>query len=527
MLHKLEAAAEAMRETAKDAAESVKATAEAAKDSAGAAAKAVEEKVEEKARGRKAEAYSLRMMDELTGSASPIFGTLASDEGMPTTRFNERPVQPQVAAEMIREYLSTEGNAHQNLCTFVQTYMEPEAVELMSETLEKNAIDKDEYPMTADLENRCVQMLGSLWHADPREQPMGTSTVGSSEACMLGGLAMLFRWKELARSAGIDVYSSTRPNLVISSGYQVCWEKFCRYWDVEMRLVPMDEKHLSLNLDTVLNYVDDHTIGVVAILGITYTGRYDDVAGLDKLVGKYNKAAKVPIRIHVDGASGAMVAPFIEPHLKWDFRLPNVWSISTSGHKYGLVYPGIGWVLWRSKEALPEDLIFWVSYLGGQEATMAINFSRSASQIVAQYYVFMRNGMEGYREIHQRTMDVAHYLVGEIKGMGLFEMLEEAAEIPILCWRMKDDVKREWTLYDLDDRLRMHGWQIPAYPLPENMEHVTCQRIVCRADLSMAMAIKFVADMKAEIAHLDGARVVVSPGQDSASAAGSFDHSGR
>lgn len=523
MLHKLEAAAEAMRENAKDVVESVKETAESAKESMEDAVKAAESK----ARGRKAEKYSLQAMDKLTGAASPIFGTMASDEGMPTRKLNDRPVRPQVAAEMIREYLSTEGNAHQNLCTFVQTYMEPEAVSLMSETLEKNAIDKDEYPMTADLENRCVRMLGSLWHADPGENPMGTSTVGSSEACMLGGLAMLFRWKKLAKAAGIDIYSPTRPNLVISSGYQVCWEKFCRYWDIEMRLVPMDEQHLSLNLDTVLDYVDDYTIGVVAILGITYTGRYDDVAGLDKLVGKYNKTAKVPIRIHVDGASGAMVAPFIEPHLKWDFRLSNVWSISTSGHKYGLVYPGIGWILWRSKEALPEDLIFWVSYLGGQEATMAINFSRSASQIVAQYYVFLRNGMEGYREIHQRTMDVAHYLVEEIKGMGIFEMLEEATEIPILCWYLKDDVQKEWTLYDLDDRLRMHGWQIPAYPLPANMEHVVCQRIVCRADLSMAMAIKFVKDMKAEIAHLDGARVVISGDQAEAQPAGSFDHSGR
>ena len=468
---------------------------------------------------------TVKELNKRTGERSPIFGTVAADTGMPVDRFNEEPVDPRVASEMIREYLSTEGNAHQNLCTFVQTYMEPEATALMADTLEKNAIDKDEYPMTADLENRCVAMLANLWHADQAEEPMGTSTVGSSEACMLGGLAMLFRWKQLAKDAGIDVYSSTRPNLVISSGYQVCWEKFCRYWDIEMRLVPLEEDHLSLNLDTVMDYVDDHTIGVVAILGITYTGRYDDVKGLNKLLTSYNKKAKVPVRIHVDGASGAMVAPFIEPDLEWDFRLDNVWSISTSGHKYGLVYPGIGWVLWRSKEALPEDLIFWVSYLGGQEATMAINFSRSASQVVAQYYVFMRNGMQGYQEIHQRTMDVAHYLVEEIKGMGLFTMLEEATQVPILCWRLADGVDKPWTLYDLDDRLRMHGWQIPAYPLPANMEDVTVQRIVCRADLSMAMAIKFVQDMKAEIEHLDNAHVLSGEGQPQGKA--HFDHSGR
>ena len=467
---------------------------------------------------------SVAKLNAKTGVVSPIFGTLAADQDMPVHRLNKNPIEPRVAAEMIREYLSTEGNAHQNLCTFVQTYMEPEATELMAQTLEKNAIDKDEYPMTADLENRCVSILEHLWHADPAEEPMGTSTVGSSEACMLGGLAMLFRWKKLAREAGIDIYSSHRPNLVISSGYQICWEKFCRYWDIEMRTVPLDEKHLSLDVDSVIDYVDDHTIGVVAILGITYTGRYDDVAALDAALQKYNKLAHVPVRIHVDGASGAMVAPFIEPRLTWDFILPNVWSISTSGHKYGLVYPGIGWVLWRSKEALPEELIFWVSYLGGEEATMAINFSRSASQIVAQYYVFMRNGFEGYKEVHQRTMDVAHYLVKEIESLGLFEMIERATQVPILCWRLKDSEKRTWTLYDLDDRLRMHGWQVPAYPLPANLEHITCQRIVCRADLSMALAVKFIKDLRGEIDHLEKASrgVLTSLGHS-----GSFDHSGR
>ena len=470
---------------------------------------------------------TLEKLDKRNGELAPIFGSHASDTAMPTDRFNEDPVDPRVAAELIRQYLSTEGNATQNLCTFVQTYMEPEATELMAENLEKNAIDKDEYPMTADLENRCVAMLGTLWNADPKDEPMGTSTVGSSEACMLGGLAMLFRWKALAKAAGIDIYSATRPNLVISSGYQVCWEKFCRYWDVEMRLVPLDEEHLSLNMETVMDYVDDHTIGIVAILGITYTGRYDDVEKLDHLVKRYNHNAKVPVRIHVDGASGAMVAPFIEPHLKWDFRLENVWSISTSGHKYGLVYPGVGWVLWRSREALPEDLIFWVSYLGGKEATMAINFSRSASQIVGQYYAFLRNGFNGYKEIHLRTMDVAHYLAEEVEAMGLFTMIEAAKEIPIVCWRLKDDANVSWTLYDLDDRLRMHGWQIPAYPMPENLQDMTVQRIVARADLSMPLAIKFVRDMKAEIAHLQGTGGAGAGAGEADGHRGAFDHSGR
>ena len=466
---------------------------------------------------------SLEDLNENTGTLSPIFGSVASDVEMPVDHMNDKPVQPRIAKELIAEYLSTEGNAHQNLATFVQTYMEPEATELMSETLEKNAIDKDEYPMTADLENRCVAILENLWHADPAEQPMGTSTVGSSEACMLGGLAALFRWKALAKAAGIDIYSSQRPNLVITSGYQICWEKFCRYWDIEMRLVPMDEDHLFMEPNAAMKYVDDHTIGIVCIIGITYTGQYDDVKGLDELLTEYNKTASVPVRIHVDGASGAMIAPFIEPDLEWDFRLPNVWSISTSGHKYGLVYPGVGWVIWRSKETLPEDLIFWVSYLGGQEATMAINFSRSASQIVGQYYAFLRNGFEGYKEIHTRTMDVAHHLVDGIKDMGIFEMVYDARECPILCWKLSVD--KDWTLYDLQDRLRMHGWQIPAYPLPANMQDVTVQRIVCRADLSMTLADKFLRDMKAEIANLDKSKIIT--GKTDKEYTTSFDHSGR
>lgn len=470
----------------------------------------------------------LESMNQETRYLTPIFGTEASDIEMPNKKINENPVAPQVAAEIIREYLKTEGNATQNLATFCQTYMEPTATALMAENFEKNAIDKDEYPMTADLENRCVDIIGNLWNMNPKEEPIGTSTVGSSEACMLGGLAMLFRWKHFADKAGVNRFTKKRPNLVISSGYQVCWEKFCRYWDIEMRTVPLDMEHLSLNMDTVMDYVDDYTIGIVAILGITYTGKYDDVKALDKLVEQYNKKKPdLPIRIHVDAASGGMVAPFLEPELKWDFRLKNVWSISTSGHKYGLVYPGVGWVIWRSKKALPEELIFWVSYLGGEEATMAINFSRSASQIVGQYYMLMRNGFKGYKEIHQRTIDVARYMADEIKKMGIFELLEEANQIPIVCWRLKENANVQWTLYDLEDRLRMHGWMIPAYPMPENIKDVNVQRLVLRQDFGMPLAILCINEMKKQIEILNGSRVVLRDNEKNSDPDKGFDHSGR
>ncbi len=468
----------------------------------------------------------LESMDEETKYLTPIFGSEASDMSMPRTKINSEPVSPRVAYEMIKEYLSIEGNATQNLATFCQTYMEPTAAKIMAETMDKNAIDKDEYPMTADLENRCVAMMGDLWNADSAEEPMGTSTVGSSEACMLGGLGMLFRWKELAKEAGVEVHGEKRPNLVISSGYQVCWEKFCRYWDIEMRLVPLDKEHLSLNMDIVMDYIDDHTIGIVAILGITYTGKYDDVEKLDYLVEEYNAAhPNLPIRIHVDGASGAMFTPFVNPELVWDFRLKNVWSINCSGHKYGLVYPGVGWVVWRSKEALPQDMIFWVSYLGGEEATMAINFSHSAAQVVGQYYVLLRNGFEGFREIHERTLNVARYLAAEIKEMGIFDLYEEATEIPIVCWGLKEDAAINWSLYELSDRLRMSGWQVPAYPMPVNLEDMTVQRVVARQDFSMPLCIRLVQDMKNEIATLNTMRLVAQDAPEGKRS--SFNHGSR
>ena len=438
---------------------------------------------------------------------TPIFGTVESNESIPKYELAKKSIAPQVAYRLIKDDLLDEGNARQNLCTFCQTYMDDEAVKLMAETLEKNAIDKSEYPQTTDLENRCVNILADLWHAPKDESFMGTSTVGSSEACMLGGMAMKFRWRNRAKALGMDV-TSRKPNLVISSGYQVCWEKFCVYWDIEMRLVPMDEEHMSINVDKVLDYVDDYTIGVVGILGITYTGKYDDIKALDKKLEEYNKTAKLTVPMHIDAASGGMFAPFIEPELEWDFRLKNVVSISTSGHKYGLVYPGIGWVLWRDKEYLPQELVFDVSYLGGKIPTMAINFSRSASQIIGQYYNFLRYGFEGYRQIHQRTKDVAMFLASELEKTGLFQIYNNGENLPIVCYKLRDDVNVDWTLYDLADRLLMKGWQVPAYPLPADLQDTIIQRFVCRADLSHNLAELYLRDLKAAIEDLNNARVL-------------------
>lgn len=442
---------------------------------------------------------------------TPIFGSEESDTEIPKYKLKNDSMESVLAYRLIKDELMNEGNARLNLATFCQTYMEPEATELMAETLEKNAIDKSEYPQTAEIENRCVNMIADLWNAPEDMNYMGTSTVGSSEACMLGGMAMKFRWRNNAKKLGLDI-NKRKPNLVISSGYQVCWEKFCVYWDVEMRTVPMDKDHMSLNMDKVLDYVDEYTIGIVGILGITYTGKFDDIKALNDVVEKYNSTTDYKVYIHVDGASGGLFCPFIEPDLKWDFRLKNVVSINASGHKYGLVYPGIGWVLWKDEQYLPKELIFNVSYLGGEMPTMAINFSRSASQVIGQYYNFLRFGFDGYKKIHQRTKDVAMYLAKEIEGTNLFEIYNDGKNLPIVCYKLKEDANVQWNLYDLADRLAMKGWQVPAYPLPANLSDIIIQRIVCRADFSYDLATLFMNDFKKAVEDLNNAHVLVHGG---------------
>jgi len=437
----------------------------------------------------------------------PVFGSASEEKDIPKYRLNDKSIEPKIAYQLIKDELLDEGLARQNLATFCQTYMEDEATKLLGETLEKNAIDKSEYPRTAELENRCVNIIAGLWNAPKNEQFLGTSTVGSSEACMLGGMAMKFRWRKIAETAGVDI-TAKKPNLVISSGYQVCWEKFCVYWDIEMREVPMEKSKMHLDPEKVLGFVDEYTIGIVGILGITYTGEYDDISGIDEKLSEYNKQAKVPVKIHVDAASGGFYTPFMEPNLQWDFRLENVISINSSGHKYGLVYPGIGWVLWKDKKYLPKELIFNVSYLGGEMPTMAINFSRSASQIIGQYYNFLRFGWDGYHEIHNKTHEVALFLSKIVKKTGLFEIYNDGSRLPIVCYKLKDNKNIKWNLYDLADRLQMHDWQVPAYPLPADMQKTIVQRYVVRADFGMNMAYEFAEDFHTAIEELNEAHVL-------------------
>ncbi len=402
---------------------------------------------------------------------------------------------PSTAYHLIHDELILDGSSRFNLATFCGTWMEPEAAKLMSETFDKNMIDKDEYPQTAELEMRCVHMIAQLWNAPSPETTMGTSTIGSSEACMLGGLALKWRWREKMRRAGKDC---GRPNLVLGTNTQVCWHKFIRYWDIEERSVPLEGGAFVTDPERAAAACDENTIGVVAVMGSTFTGDYENVEGLSAALDGLRDRTGLDIPIHVDGASGGFVAPFLQPSVRWDFRLPRVKSINASGHKYGLVYPGVGWIIWREAADLHPDLIFHVDYLGGTMPTLAINFSRPASQVVAQYYNLIRLGKSGYRAIHQACQDVALHLAGRIAELGPFELVGSGTDLPVFAWRLKQD--QHWSLYDLADRLRDRGWQVPAYRLPANREDVIVQRAVVRNGFTCDLADMLVRDIQR---HLD------------------------
>jgi glutamate decarboxylase len=362
--------------------------------------------------------------------------------------------------------------------------MPPLGHRLMFETAEKNMIDKDEYPQTAEIESRCVNILADLWNSPEGGNATGCSTTGSSEACLLSGMALKWHWRKRMADAGKP---TDKPNLVMGANVQVCWEKFCRYWDVEPRQVPVESGRYHLGVEEAVEQCDENTIGVVAILGSTFDGSYEPVkeiaAALDQL--QEDKGLDVPV--HVDGASGGFVAPFIQPELEWDFRIPRVRSINASGHKYGLVYPGVGWAIWRDKAALPEELVFNVNYLGGNMPTFALNFSRPGSEVIAQYFMLASLGREGYRRVIQGAQDVAVQLSSAIAEMGPYELLSEGRELPVFAFRLKDEVEN-YTVYDVSDRLRQNGWLVPAYTFPENLQDMAVLRVVVRSGMTSEMA---------------------------------------
>jgi glutamate decarboxylase len=431
---------------------------------------------------------------------NPLFARPGELRTRPRTRLADLPMLPETAYQVVHDEAMLDGNARLNLATFVGTWMDDQARKLYQEAFDKNMIDKDEYPSTAAIEERCWRILADLWKAPDPERAVGCSTIGSSEACMLGGLAFKRRWQEARRAAGKP---ADKPNLVMSSAVQVVWEKFCNYWDVEPRYVPITEEHKTLDGTDLTSYVDENTIGVVSILGVTYTGMYEPVLKVSRALDEIQRETGLDIPIHVDGASGAMVAPFLQPHLEWDFRVPRVASINTSGHKYGLVNPGLGWILWRDRDLLPESLVFKVSYLGGEMPTFGLNFSRPAAQVLVQYFQFLRLGRLGYREVQKASQDVARYLADRIGAMDCFDLWNDGSDIPVFAWRKTDGHNPNWTLYDVSDRLRMKGWQLPAYPMPDNLSDTVVQRAVIRNGMSMDLAANLLADLEEAVGYLD------------------------
>ncbi|MBI4707839.1 MAG: glutamate decarboxylase [Candidatus Omnitrophica bacterium] len=423
----------------------------------------------------------------------PVYGSADLGRVLPKYKMPQKEMSAQAAYRVVHDELMLDGNSRQNLATFCTTWVEPEAQQLMSECVDKNMIDKDEYPQTAEIECRCVHMLADLWHSPEAEDTIGCSTTGSSEAAMLGGLAMKWAWRKRMAAQG---KSTEKPNLV-TGPVQICWHKFCRYWDVEMREIPMEGGRLLMDGDVAVKYCDENTIGVVPTLGVTFTGQYEPVKEIAEALDKFQKNTGLDIPIHVDGASGGFLAPFLSPELEWDFRLKRVRSINASGHKFGLAPLGVGWVVWRDKADLPEELIFNVNYLGGNMPTFALNFSRPGGEIIAQYYNFLRLGREGYQKIQKACQNVAIYLAEEITKMGPFEIIYNGKDgIPALCWKLKDGAQPGFTLFDMADRLRTYGWLVPAYTMPPKREDLAVQRILVRRGFSRDLASLLLDDMR-------------------------------
>jgi glutamate decarboxylase len=432
-----------------------------------------------------------------TLAVAPLFGLEAGR--VPRDELPADEMAPDVAYQIIHDELMLDGNARLNVATFVSTWMEPQAQQLMADCLDKNMIDKDEYPQTAEIESRCVAMLSRLWHAPGGDKPVGCSTTGSSEAAMLGGLALKRLWQQRRAAAGKP---ADRPNLVMGINVQVCWEKFANYWDVEMRLVPMEGDRFHLSAEEAVKLCDENTIGVVAILGSTFDGSYEPVEDICRALDAFQAESGIDVPVHVDGASGAFVAPFIDPQLVWDFQLPRVASINASGHKYGLVYPGVGWIVWRDSASLPPDLIFWVNYLGDDMPTFALNFSRPGAQVVAQYYNFLRLGFDGYRNVHSYARGVAVRLAGQIEKLGPFELITRGDELPVFAFKLRDDIDN-FSVFDVSNALRGRGWQVPAYTFPKNREDLAALRVVVRRGFTHDLADMLIADLERQLVRLE------------------------
>lgn len=426
---------------------------------------------------------------------------------LPRFKMPENSIPKEAASQIINDELMLDGNPRLNLASFVTTWMEPECDKLIMASINKNYVDMDEYPVTTELQNRCVNMIADLFHAPlgDGEAAVGVGTVGSSEAIMLAGLAFKRKWQNMMKALGKPY---DKPNIVTGANVQVCWEKFARYFEVELKEVKLREGYYVMDPTKAVEMVDENTICVAAILGSTLNGEFEDVKLLNDLLTEKNKQTGWDTPIHVDAASGGFIAPFLYPELEWDFRLELVKSINVSGHKYGLVYAGIGWCIWRSKENLPDELIFHINYLGTDQPTFTLNFSKGSSQVIAQYYQLIRLGFEGYKNIMENCQENAMVLKEGLEKTGRFNIVSKENGVPLVAFSLKDNSCHNE--FEVSDLLRRFGWIVPAYTMPPDAQHITVLRVVIREDFTRTLAERLVSDIQKVLLELDSLPARVS-----------------
>jgi len=441
-----------------------------------------------------------RIASQTDVSVHSTFASRYAQSSLPRFRLPENSIPKEAAYQIINDELMLDGNPRLNLASFVTTWMEPECDKLIMAAMNKNYVDMDEYPVTTELQNRCVNMIAHLFNAPlgESETAIGVGTVGSSEAIMLAGLAFKRRWQNKRKAQGKPY---DKPNIVTGANVQVCWEKFARYFEVELKEVKLQEGYYVMNPEKAVELVDENTICVAAILGSTLNGEFEDVKLLNDLLIKKNSQTGWDVSIHVDAASGGFIAPFLYPELEWDFRLPLVKSINVSGHKYGLVYAGIGWNIWRSKEDLPEELVFHINYLGTDQPTFTLNFSKGSSQVVAQYYQLIRLGFEGYKNVMENCQENAMVLKEGLERTGRFTIASKDNGIPLVAFSLKDRSRHDE--FELSEHLRRFGWIVPAYTMPADAQHVTVLRVVVREDFSRGLAERLALDIEKVLHELD------------------------
>ncbi|XP_075510438.1 glutamate decarboxylase [Primulina tabacum] len=433
-------------------------------------------------------------------SVHSTFASRYVRDSLPRFKLPENSIPKDAAYQIINDELMLDGNPRLNLASFVTTWMEPECDKLIMASINKNYVDMDEYPVTTELQNRCVNIIARLFNAPLEEgqAAVGVGTVGSSEAIMLAGLAFKRKWQNKMKELGKPC---DKPNIVTGANVQVCWEKFARYFEVELKEVKLRDGYYVMDPEKAVEMVDENTICVAAILGSTLNGEFEDVKLLNDLLLKKNKETGWDTPIHVDAASGGFIAPFLYQELEWDFRLPLVKSINVSGHKYGLVYAGIGWVVWRTKVDLPEELIFHINYLGADQPTFTLNFSKGSSQVIAQYYQLIRLGFEGYQNIMENCQENAMVLREGLERTERFNIVSKDHGVPLVAFSLKDNSHHNE--FEISEMLRRFGWIVPAYTMPPDAQHVTVLRVVIREDFSRTLAERLVSDIEKVLHDLD------------------------